>query len=634
LPFEQLRKDIEGRLKCYMDDWSDVCVAGGFLTAPTVYIFLASVLPALAFGQQMNTLTEGLLGIPHVLVVTCMAGVIQAFVGGQPLLIIGVAEPIVVMYGFMFDLVKEDVDIGKALFLPFCSWVCLWTGLFCMLLASAGATEGIRYFTLFAGELFGGLIAILFLQQACHGTYEEFHHTDQPSVNGLWAVLTLVGMPATTFAFMELRHSSLLNPTMRKIADYSPALMCIVWSALAFVVTNYYDNVPERVNPEQPWDVSTWDVVTKMFDVPVRGIFMATVPAFAIAVLFYFDHTVSSQLAQTGADVTVERPPAYAWDLFLLGIMSCIAGCLGMPPINGVIPQAPMHARALRGIVAEQKRKADKKREKKAKKLAAGQGSEGPVSVKRKVNEENLLEDVMTTLGLPQKAADVLVKSMDKQAMEAVLDCEIIIKDDLRESQYDASINQGGWLTKGKLAVMEQRGTNLIQALMVGVCALIAPALKQIPTCVLWGYFAFMALESLPGMQLVNRIILIITDYRKREQHLEGQPYANVEYWVIVKFTLLQLFLLLAIWILILFGGIVGIGFPILILLLLPFRSHVMPSLFGAENMRLLDKADYEDPAPEPEPEPEVELVENPQAEDRSCYSTAAPEQPAAERWC
>lgn len=45
------------------------------------------------------------------------------------------------------------------------------------------------------------------------------------------------------------------------------------------------------------------------------------------------------------------------------------------------------------------------------------------------------------------------------------------------------------------------------------VCpAALTPLLKFIPVAVLWGYFAYMALDSLPGMQFWQRILLLGTD--------------------------------------------------------------------------------------------------------------------------
>lgn len=40
------------------------------------------------------------------------------------------------------------------------------------------------------------------------------------------------------------------------------------------------------------------------------------------------------------------------------------------------------------------------------------------------------------------------------------------------------------------------------QSLFVAICLGLTPAIKLVPTAVLWGYFAFMSLESLPGSQV------------------------------------------------------------------------------------------------------------------------------------
>lgn len=64
--------------------------------------------------------------------------------------------------------------------------------------------------------------------------------------------------------------------------------------------------------------------------------------------------------------------------------------------------------------------------------------------------------------------------------------------------------------------VKEQRLSNLLQAAMVGGCVAAMPVLKKIPTSVLWGYFAFMAIESLPGNQFWERILLLFTAPSRR----------------------------------------------------------------------------------------------------------------------
>ena len=75
-----------------------------------------------------------------------------------------------------------------------------------------------------------------------------------------------------------------------------------------------------------------------MGKVPGAYIAGALVPALIITILFYFDHSVSSQLAQT-PDFNLRKPSAYSWDLFLLGLMTIACGIIGVPPVNGVLPQ-------------------------------------------------------------------------------------------------------------------------------------------------------------------------------------------------------------------------------------------------------------------------------------------------------
>ena len=67
---------------------------------------------------------------------------------------------------FMYDFATGRPDLGRALFLPWASWVLVWAALMILLLAVTGTCVYINRFTRFSGELFGGLIAVLFLQQA------------------------------------------------------------------------------------------------------------------------------------------------------------------------------------------------------------------------------------------------------------------------------------------------------------------------------------------------------------------------------------------------------------------------------------------------------------------------------------
>lgn len=163
-----------------------------------MYIFCASAIPALAFGEQLYSETGGMLSAVHgapappaahlarpeprgwaacaaspaprlhpapphppaVLAATALTGVVQALAGGQPLLIVGVAEPIVLVYSFLHQFAEKQEGLGPTRFLAFAGWACVWAAAMITTLALTNACGYIRAFTRFSGELFGALIAV------------------------------------------------------------------------------------------------------------------------------------------------------------------------------------------------------------------------------------------------------------------------------------------------------------------------------------------------------------------------------------------------------------------------------------------------------------------------------------------
>jgi boron transporter len=72
--------------------------------------------------NQIQKKKEGVLTAVQTLASTSLCGLIHSLMGGQPLLILGVAEPTVLMYTFMFDFAKDRPDLGRRLFLAWTGW--------------------------------------------------------------------------------------------------------------------------------------------------------------------------------------------------------------------------------------------------------------------------------------------------------------------------------------------------------------------------------------------------------------------------------------------------------------------------------------------------------------------------------
>ncbi|KAJ8753619.1 hypothetical protein K2173_022860 [Erythroxylum novogranatense] len=601
VPFRGIKNDLKGRLLCYKEDWNGGFRAGIRILAPTTYIFFASAIPVISFGEQLERNTDGTLTAVQTLASTALCGIIHSIFGGQPLLILGVAEPTVLMYTFMFNFAKDRKDLGPKLFLAWTGWVCVWTAFLLFLLSILGACSIINRFTRVAGELFGLLIAMLFMQQAIRGVVEEFGIPQRENVNqtalqpswrfgnGMFALVLSFGLLLTALRSRKARSWRYGTGSLRGlIADYGVPLMVLVWTAISYIpVHDVPRGIPRRLFSPNPWShgaYSNWTVIKQMVEVPPLYIVGAFIPATMIAVLYYFDHSVASQLAQQ-KEFNLKKPASYHYDLLLLGILVILCGLIGIPPSNGVIPQSPMHTKSLATLKHQLLRN---KLASTARKSIRKNSNLGQLyrSMQEAYNEMQtpLVYQSPPTLGLKELKESTIQLASSTGYIDAPVD----------ETVFDVDKDIDDLLP---VEVKEQRLSNLLQAMMVAACVAAMPLLKKIPTSVLWGYFAFMAIESLPGNQFWERILLLFTAPSRRYKALEKTHATFLEtvpFKTTAIFTLFQ-----TIYLLLCFGltwiPIAGVLFPLLIMLLVPVRQYVLPKFFKGAHLQDLDAAEYEE---------------------------------------
>ncbi|KAE9460444.1 hypothetical protein C3L33_07704, partial [Rhododendron williamsianum] len=527
----------------------------------------------ISFGEQLDRNTEGVLTAVQTLASTAICGIIHSIIGGQPLLILGVAEPTVIMYTFMFNFAKERPELGRNLFLAWAGWVCVWTAILLVLLSILGACSIINRFTRLAGELFGLLIAMLFMQQAITGLVDEFRipQRENPKLsefltswrfaNGMFGLVLSFGLLLTGLRSRKARSWRYGTGWLRSlIADYGVPLMVLAWTAISYIPSGSVPKgIPRRLFSPNPWSpgaYENWTVIKAcnqdMLNVPVLYILGAFIPATMIAVLYYFDHSVASQLAQQ-KEFNLRKPPSFHYDLLLLGFLllrnRLVATARKSMRKNSSLGQ-------LYGNMQE-----------------AYQQMQTPL-IYQEPSARGLKELKETTIELASSMGNI-----DAPVDETVFDVDKEIDDLL------------------PVEVKEQRLSNLLQATMVGACVAAMPFLKMIPTSVLWGYFAFMAIESLPGNQFWERILLLFTAPSRRYKVLEEYHATFVEtvpFKSIALFTLFQ-----TIYLLICFGitwiPIAGVLFPLMIMLLVPVRQYLLPKFFKGAHLQDLDAAEFEE---------------------------------------
>ncbi|KAI5660532.1 hypothetical protein M9H77_29325 [Catharanthus roseus] len=582
-PFRGIVKDYQGRISCYKQDWIAGIRPGIGILAPTAYMFFASALPVIAFGEQLSRDTDGSLSTVETLTSTALCGIIHSLLGGQPLLILGVAEPTIIMYTYLYNFAKDRQDLGQKLFLAWAGWVCVWTALFLFLLAIFNACTLVNRFTRIAGETFGMLITVLFIQEAIKGIVSEFNipEAQDPNMESYrfhW--LYTNGLLGVVFTF-GLLYTALKKWLRSFIADYGVPLMVVVWTAMSFGIPRRVPSgVPRRLFSPLPWEsasVHHWTVIKDMGNVPAAYIFAAIIPALMIAGLYFFDHSVASQLAQQ-KEFNLKNPSAYHYDILLLGFMTLICGLIGLPPSNGVLPQSPMHTKSLAVLKGQLIRR---KMIESAKDSIKQNASNSEIYGKMQAVFIELDHSPVATVA---KELENLKKAVIKDENEG----------DERKETFDPEKHLDPYLP---VRVNEQRVSNLLQSLLVAASVFAMPVIKKIPTSVLWGYFAYMAIDSLPGNQFWERILLLFVTPGRRYKVLEQVHPSFVEsvpFKCIAIFTLFQFVFLL-----VCFGvtwiPIAGILFPLPFFLLISVRQHLLPKLFQPRYLQELDAAEYEE---------------------------------------
>ncbi|KAJ1418275.1 Bicarbonate transporter, C-terminal [Sesbania bispinosa] len=577
---------------CAKQDWTSGFRAGIRILAPTTYIFFASAIPVISFGEQLERNTDGTLTAVQTLASTALCGIIHSIIGGQPLLILGVAEPTVLMYTFMYNFAKDRKDLGHKLFLPWTGWVCLDCPVallaghsWCMLHNPQIYTPCWLIISIFKGlvEEFG------VPKTQREGTNQIALQSSWLFGNGMFALVLSFGLLYTGLRSRKARSWRYGTGWLRGfIADYGVPLMVLIWTGVSYIPVNKVPRgIPRRLFSPNPWSpgaYSNWTVVKEMLNVPPLYIIGAFIPATMIAVLYYFDHSVASQLAQQ-KEFNLRKPSSYHYDLLLLGFLTILCGLIGIPPSNGVIPQSPMHTKSLATLKHQLLRH----------KLV----STARTSMQKNVNLTQLYQsmkeayDVMQTPLVPHMAPTLGLKEL-KESTIALVSSHGYMDAPVDEVVFDVNKDVDDLLP---VEVKEQRLSNLLQALMVGACVAAMPLLKKIPTSVLWGYFAFMAIESLPGNQFWERILYLFTAPSRRYKLLEEHHATFVEtvpFKAIALFTLFQ-----TVYLLLCFGitwiPIAGVLFPLLIMLLVPVRQYILPKFFKGAHLQELDAAAYEE---------------------------------------
>ncbi|XP_043359412.1 band 3 anion transport protein isoform X2 [Dermochelys coriacea] len=135
--------------------------------------------------------------------------------------------------------------------------------------------------------------------------------------------------------------------------------------------------------------------------------------------------------------------------------------------------------------------------------------------------------------------------------------------------------------------VKEQRISGLLVSILVGLSILMEPILKLIPLAVLFGIFLYMGVTSLNGIQLYDRILLLL----KPPKYHPDEPYVKrVKTWRMHIFTVTQIMCLATLWVV--KSTPASLALPFLLILTVPLRRFLLPKIFKDIELKCLDADD------------------------------------------
>ncbi|KAK4181771.1 putative transporter [Triangularia setosa] len=349
-PFRLLRHDAHSLRRRWVSDWT---VFNQLVIASAVYVFFTNILPGITFASDLYVLTGRSWGTVEVVFSTGLCGVIFALFSAQPLTILGVTGPFSVLAENLYELCDESFKVP---FLPVMAWSLIHSAWMHYLLAIFNAHDWtMQYVTDFSADIFSLLNSIIYFHKAAMELKRT--HEQMPLDSFLYAMIGAVG---TCLVAILLSTAAKWKPLFGRIirmglSEYAAAISIILFVGIPYIgdlasLDHGRLAVQTSFRPTNP-DRDIFFV--RFWELPVEWVFIAVIPGAIITILFYFDHEISSIIC-TVDRYGVKKPGGYAWDIALLGTTTALCGILGIPPANGLLPQAPLHSESLRHWVEEE----------------------------------------------------------------------------------------------------------------------------------------------------------------------------------------------------------------------------------------------------------------------------------------
>ncbi|KAK0426363.1 hypothetical protein QR680_009669 [Steinernema hermaphroditum] len=549
--------DIKRKLPWYVSDFKDAfnmqCVATFF------FMYFALLAPIVTFGGLLEEATHQRMAAMENLFGGAICGVVYHLFAGQPLTIIGSTGPVLVFETIVYD-ICATIGID---YLSFRFWVHVWTALILFITVVTDASSLVSYITRFTEESFATLIAVIFIYEAIMKLIKIKDQLDvinwsRDVVGGSCAciddgvdtskVVTLIhkhhwdGQIAHNDTYIDFSHVDLGR--CRQIGGALDGDSCYVLydkllMSLVLMLGTFFLAITLKKMRNSCY-----------FPSRARQFFSDFAVMIAIVAMTLIDYGVGINTPKLNVPSTF-RP---TWEG---------RGWL-IPPFNGnpwwTAPVAFVPALLACILIFMDQQITTVIVNRKENKLKKGCGYHLDLLVL------SVLIILVGFLGLPiYVAATVLsINHVNSLRVES-------------ESRAPGEVAHF-------VGVREQRVTGIVTFLMIGLSVLMTRVLGHIPMPVLYGVFLYMGIAALGGIQLFDRILLLLMPMKYQPDTIYIR---HVPITVIHMFTLCQVGCLAVLWIVKSIKK-TSMAFPIMLVVMVAVRK-LMEKAFSEKDLKYLD---------------------------------------------
>uniref|UniRef100_A0A8C6VVK3 Anion exchange protein n=1 Tax=Nothobranchius furzeri TaxID=105023 RepID=A0A8C6VVK3_NOTFU len=520
VPFGGLIHDIRRRFPHYISDLKDSLDMQ--CIAAVIFIYFAALSPTITFGGLLGEKTEGLMGVTELIVSTATLGVIFSLLAGQPLLIIGFSGPLLVFEEAFYKFCQAynfEYLTGRV-------WIGFWLIVIVLVIVAAEGSFLVRYISPFTQEIFAFLISLIFIYETFSKLIKVTPASPRLSEHPLMAVYPTDASTTDTLQNFEGPVFNQPNTALLSLVLMMGTFF-VAFFLRKFRNSRFLGGKARRIIGD--------------FGIPI-----------SILVSVLVDYSITDTYTQklnVPSGFSVTSPEKRGWLISPFGdkqpFPTWMIGASIVPALL-VFILIFMETQITSLIVSKKERR-----------LVKGSGFHLDLLL------IVVLGAICPLFGLPWLTAATVRSVTHVNALTVMSKATAPGEKPMIQE------------------VKEQRLTGLLVAVLVGLSMVMTDVLRLIPLAVLFGIFLYMGVTSLTGIQLYERITLMVTPAKHHPDHIY---VTKVKTWRMNMFTIIQLACIVALWVV--KSTVASLAFPFILIMTVPLRRLVLSRIFEERELQ------------------------------------------------